>query len=261
MHLRRDPQQRRRRANKPDLPARQRKNLARAADLDGAVTHAGNGDQRDVLSAVEDDVLPDLIADRNTVELLAEARQQFEVFARIDHGRRIERIVEQHRLGLVIEGSAQHFFREPPVRRLEAQQARNAAGLADNRQIGIIDRLEHDDFVARLDHGEDRRGQRLGAAGGHHHLGHGIEAQSMPAPVVRGDRLAQFRNPHHRGVLVVAVHRGVGGGFADVFRPGIVGKTLTEIDGVVVARELRHRLEDGDGKVREDLVHGGHGSI
>src|SRR5439155_15590189 len=39
------------------------------------------------------------------------------------------------------------------------------------------------------------------------------------------------------------------------------GKALAEIDGVVVARELRHRLEDGDGKVGEDLVHGGHGAV
>jgi hypothetical protein len=54
------------------------------------------------------------------VVLLAEPRQQFEVFARIDHGRRIERIVEQHRLGLVVERALQHFFRHPPVRRFEA---------------------------------------------------------------------------------------------------------------------------------------------
>ena len=141
------------------------------------------------------------------VELLAEPRQQFEVLARIDHGRRIERVVEQHRLGLVVEDAAQHLLVQPPVRRLEPQQARNAAGLADDRQIGVVDRLEHDDFVARLDHGEDRRGQRLGAARGHHHLGHRIEVQAVPAAVMRRDRLAQFRNPHHRGVLVVAVHR------------------------------------------------------
>ncbi len=72
------------------------------------------------------------------------------------------------------------------------------------------------------------------------------------------DRLPQLRNAHHRRVLIVAVHGRVGGGAPDILRPGIVGKALAEIDGVVVARELRHRLEDGDGKVGEDLVHGGH---
>src|SRR6185437_8560568 len=51
----------------------------------GAVAHAGNGNQRDVLAPVEGDVLPDLVADRDAVEFLAEPRQQLEVLARIDH--------------------------------------------------------------------------------------------------------------------------------------------------------------------------------
>ena len=258
VHLGGDPQQRRRGADEADLPSRQRKNLAGAADLDGAVAHARNRDQRDMLAAIEGHVLPDLVADRDGVELLAEPRQQFEVFARIDHGGRIERIVEQHRLGLVIEDAAQHLLVQPPVRRLEPQQPRNAAGLADDRQVAVIDRLEADDFVAGLDHGENGRRQRLGAAGGHHHLGHRIEVQPVPAPIMGGDRLPQLRNAHHRRVLVVAVDRGVRGGAPDILRPGIVGKALAEIDGVVVARGLRHRLEDGDRKVGEDLVHGSH---
>ena len=45
-------------------------------------------------------------------------------------------------------------------------------------------------------------------------------------------------------------------GAANVLRPGIVRKTLAEIDRVVVARGLRHRLEDRDGQIRENLVHG-----
>ena len=72
--------------------------------------------------------------------------------------------------------------------------------------------------------------------------------------VMGRDRLPQFRDAHHRRVLVVAVQRGVGRGAADVLRPRIVGKTLAEIDGVVVARKLRHRLENGDGEIGEDLV-------
>ena len=261
VHLRRDPQQRRRGADKADLPAGQRKDLAGGADLDGAIAHAGNGDQRNMLAAVEDHMLPDLVADRDGVELLTEPRQQFEVLARIDHGGGIERIVEQHGLGLVVEGASQHLLGEPPMRRFEAQQARNAAGLADDRQIGIVDRLEHDDLVAGLDDGQDGAGQRFGAARRHHHLGHGIEGKTMPAPVMGRDRLPQFRNAHHRGVLVVAVHHRVRRRAADVLGAGIVRKALAEIDGVVVARELRHRLEDRDRKIGEHLVHGRHGAV
>ena len=82
----------------------------------------------------------------------------------------------------------------------------------------------------------------------------------MPALVVSRNRLPQFRDAHHRGVLVVAVHDRVGGGAADILRPGVVRKTLAEIDRVVVARKLRHRLEDRDGQIRKYLVHGSHGN-
>ena len=177
VHLGRDPQQRRRGADKADLPAGQRKDLAGRADLDGAIAHPRNGDQRNMLAAVEDHVLPDLVADRDRVELLAEPRQQFEVLARIDHRGRIERIVEQHRLGLVVEDalrSVSSVSRQCGGSR--RTQPRNAAGLADDRQIGIVDRLEHDHLVAGLDHGQNGRRQRLGAARRHHHLGHRIEA-------------------------------------------------------------------------------------
>src|SRR5206468_8052718 len=82
----------------------------------------------------------------------------------------------------------------------------------------------------------------------------------VPAPVMIRDRGPQFRNPHHRRVLVVAADRSVRGGAADILRAGIVGKTLAEVDRVVIAGRLRHRLEDGYGKVSKDLVHGSHGA-
>ena len=192
------------------------------------------------------------------VEFLAEPRQQFEVFARIDDRGRVERIVEQNGLGLVIEDAAQRLFRQPPMRRFKPNQTRNAAGLADDRKVGIVDRLEHDDLVAGLDHRQNGRGQRFGAAGRHHHLGHRIEAEAVPALIMRRYRLPQFRNTHHRGVLVVAVHHRIGGGVADVLRPRVVRKALAEIDGVVVAGKLRHRLEDGDRQIAKYLVSGNH---
>ncbi len=83
----------------------------------------------------------------------------------------------------------------------------------------------------------------------------------MPAPVMGGDRLPQLRNSHHRGVLVVAVHHRVGCGAPNILRAGIVGKALAEIDGVVVARELRHRLENRDRQVGKHLVHRSHGTV
>src|SRR3712207_7097812 len=50
--------------------------------------------------AVKDHVLPDLVADRDGVEALAEPRQQREVVVGEDRRRRVEGIVEEHRPGL-----------------------------------------------------------------------------------------------------------------------------------------------------------------
>src|SRR5690348_721179 len=83
----------------------------------------------------------------------------------------------------------------------------------------------------------------------------------MPMAIMGCDGLPQLGNAHHRRVLVVAIQRGVRRRSPDILRTGIIGKTLAEIDGVIVARGLRHRLEDGDRQIREYLVAGGHGDI
>ncbi len=77
----------RRRADEPDLPAGEREDLSGRADLDAALAHPRHRDQRNVAAPVEHDVLPHLVAHRDGVELLAVARQQFEVLAR-EHGAR-----------------------------------------------------------------------------------------------------------------------------------------------------------------------------
>src|SRR6266446_6625495 len=107
-----------------------------------------------MLAAIEDHVLPDLVADRDGIELLTEPRQQLEVLARIDDRSGIERIVEEDGLGLVVEDATQRLLGEPPMRRFEAHQTRDASGLADDRKVRIIDRLKSNDLIARLDHGQ-----------------------------------------------------------------------------------------------------------
>ncbi len=79
---------------------------------------------------------------------------------------------------------------------------------------------------------------------------------AVPVCIVGRDGLTQFGKAHHGRILIVAVQNGVGGLAADILGSGIVGKALTEIDGVGVARELRHHLEDRDREIPECFVHG-----
>ncbi len=75
MRLGQHAHQPRRRHHQPDLPAGQREDLAGRRDLDGALAHAGPRQHRDMAAAVEDDMLPDLVADRDGVMPDAEMRR------------------------------------------------------------------------------------------------------------------------------------------------------------------------------------------
>jgi hypothetical protein len=55
--------------------------------------------------------------------------------------------------------------------------------------------------------------------------------------------------------LIPSVDDRFGGLAPHVFGAGVVGKSLSEIDRRILARELRHDLEDGDGKIGKDRVH------
>jgi len=67
------------------------------------------------------------------------------------------------------------------------------------------------------------------------------------------DRLTQFRNAHHRWILVVAIHHRIRRRAADILRARMVGKPLAEIDGIVVARELRTCLKMVTGRSAKTL--------
>ena len=89
----------------------------------------------------------------------------------IEHPRgRIVRIVEEDEAGLRRERRGQRLRGDPPAGRGQADQPRHAAGAQHQRQIGVVERLEQHDLVARRDQGEQARGDRLGRARGDDHL-------------------------------------------------------------------------------------------
>ena len=75
---------------------------------------------------------------------------------------------------------------------------------------------------------------------------------------VRAQRLAQFDDAAHQGILVGAVHQRLGRRGAHALRPVQVGKTLPQIDGLVLDRQGAHHGEDAGGKLGKDGI-GGHG--
>ncbi len=95
-----DRRHRRLRAVHPaDLPPGRREGLAGRGDGDGALRHTGQGGDGDVLGAVEDQVLVDLVGDHPRVVLARQRADQLELGAAEDLAGGVVRGVEQHQPG------------------------------------------------------------------------------------------------------------------------------------------------------------------
>ena len=100
----------------------------------------------------------------------ADLGERCEIVLAVDLAGWIERIVEQHETGAGRNGRLQHLFGQVPVRWLQADQARHAARALNQRQIGIIERLDQHHLVARHNQGKEGRGNGFGRPRGHGHL-------------------------------------------------------------------------------------------
>ena len=146
---------------------------------------------------------------------------------------------------------------EPELRRHEPHHARLGLGHRDPGQVGVVERLEHDGLVARVEQRRDRRAERLGGPGVDRDLARRVVGQAVEALLVIGHRLLQRRQAGHRRVLVVARAQGLDRGLLDEVGAVEVREALAEIDGVVAAGERRHLGEDGGAEAVERRVRRG----
>ena len=68
------------------------------------------------------------------------------------------------------------------------------------------------------------------------------------------DSLAQFRDTHHRWVLIWARYQSVSCSLPHVYRAVFVRKTLPKIDRIMLDREARHDLEYGGTVTRKNGI-------
>ena len=244
----------RRRGDVTHLPARQAEALAGGADAHRPIAHAGQRHQRDVAPVVEDDVLVHLVADRIDVVLQAEPGDEGQFLLVEDLRAGIHRRVEQDQLGLRPEGGGQFLPGQPPVWRLQPHQLRHAPCPSHHRQVGIVERLDQHDLVARLDQAEQAVAERLGRARRDQDLGLPVDVEPLePLRMIRNG-LAQFGNAHHGRVLVVPGQQVLRRRRPHLLGSLVVGEALAEVDGLVLARERRHDFkyrgpECGHGRV------------
>ena len=237
----------RRRDQPAHAPAGHAEGLGSAADGDRALLHSGQRRDRNVPAGV-DEMLVDLVRQADGVVLFAEVGDQLQLFLRVDLAGRVVRRVDDDRPGALCEGSAQLVRIERPVGGPQGHIAGNGAAQDAVRAIVLIEGLEDDDLVARVEDREHRRDHRFGGATGDCDLPVGIDRAAPGLAVLRRERASQLRRSPGGGVLVEAAGERSLGGFDDLWGRFEVGEALREVDSAVAIQsqvEPRHLPDDG----------------
>jgi hypothetical protein len=179
---------------------------------------------------LEDDVLVDLVGDRDQVVLDARVGDQLELRAREDLARRVVRRVEQQDPRPPRDRRLQRLGVDRPARWGERDGPPPRARHRDPGRVGVVVGLEAHDVVARLADAQQRRGDRLRGAEGHLHLRLRVELDPVEPALVAGDRLAQRRHARQRRVLVAAVADRRARGLEQRLRAVLVREALAEVD-------------------------------
>ena len=206
-----------------------------------------------MLPSLVDDVLVDLVGDRNRVPFAAEGRDRLELGAGEHFAGRIVRCVQDDGLRPVIERSRELVRIERPIGFAQRDVARRSAGKDRVRAVVLVKRLEDHHFVARIDDGHHRRHHRLGRAAADGHLFVGDHRHTIAARELAGDGLAKRPgSPRHR-VLVDVLLDGGARRILDGLRRRKVGKSLRQVHPAVPFIEARHLADDRLGELRRFL--------
>lgn len=227
-----------------DLPSRERVRLARRRDGDGALAHSGQ--RRDgAVGAFVDQVFVHLVGDHEQVVFDGESGDGTPLVIGQDHAGGVVRRVEQQHPGAGCDGVPQRVEVGAEVRGAEGQRYADGARHGDAGGVRVVERLEGDHLVARLQQGEHRGGDGLRGPRGDQHLRVGVETDAVEAPLVVGDRRAEFRDARTRRVLVAAaVAQRPDRRLADFRRAVGVRETLPQIDRAGGRGQRGHLRED-----------------
>ena len=244
-------------------PACHRVRLRHRVDRDGPVGHAGQRGERDVL-ALEHDVLVDVVGERKQVVLQAEVRDEFELVAPENLAGRVVRRVDDDRPGPRRHGGAQLIGVDRPVRFVERHVARRGPGEDRVGAVVLVERLEHDDLVARIEQAEHRRDHSLRRPAHHRDLGVGV---GLPARIeasgLRGDGTPERRRAGDDRVLVDVGEQRGRGRLLELRGGREVREALGQADGAGLDRQAVHLPDNGLGEalgLPADAAHGGESS-
>jgi hypothetical protein len=156
--------------------------------------------------------------------------------------------VEQQYRGLVGDRLGERGDRQVPVGGRQVDQPCDPACAVHEREICVVQWLDEHDFITGPNQREQRRGKRLGRAGGYDDF---IACDRKPlfALIIFDDRGPQGGEAPHRRILARSFGQCARGGIEQLGRAVAdtrhVREALPQIDRAEVLREPRLAFEDG----------------
>ncbi len=198
--------------------------------------------------AIIDDVLVDLVGHRQRVVAPTQVGDQLQLRAAEDFARRIVRRVDYDRLGARAESGFELGAIDREVGLAQRHVTRRRAGQDHVGAVVLIERLEDDHLVTRIDHREHRRDHRLGGATGHGDVAIRIAFEPIVGARLVGDRAAEVgRTMRDRVLVIVLVDRALGR-LLEFRGRGKIGKALRQVDRARGQRSTRHLADDRFGE-------------
>ena len=196
------------------------------------------------------DVFVDLVREAEGVVLFAQVRDELHLLAAEHLPRRVVRIADDDGLCTFVEGSAQLFTIEDESVVGTVERDMNRLGVGEYRVRGVVlvERLEHDDLLARVHRSHHRGDHPLGGSTCDCDLGVRVDVHPEEPHRLFRDRVAELFNAPCDGVLVVVSLDSLHGFPFDVLRGGPVGEALAEIHGTILRRLAAHLADDRFGE-------------
>ena len=212
---------------------------------DGALKHARQGGEADVLVRRIDDVFVHLVGDDEGVVLFGEAADLQEFGAGEDLAGGVGGIAEDDGFGLLGECGGEHCGVVAEPGRMQGHVDGHGTGEDGISGVVFVKWREDDDLVPGIAGGHHGGHHGLGAAAGDDEVLIGIDAQAGVAIDLGRQRLAEPGSAPGDGVLVKRSARGTLQGCQQEFGRIEVGETLREINGAMLVRQPGHGTDDG----------------
>ncbi len=206
-------------------------------------------------------MLVDLVSDDKGVDLLGQARDGFQLRTREHPARRIRRVAQNHRLGLLGKCALQVSLVKAKFRRIQRDIDRFCARQDRVGHVVLVERREHDDPIAGIARRHHGHHHGLGTAAGDHQVGVGIDVESHPARLLACQGPAKVRRtPGHR-VLMRPVPSGLLGGPLQFLGRIEIRESLRQVDGSVGIRQPGHVPDDRLAELAHPMTGVRHGGL